>query len=58
MYRYHLSLKSAASFSHPSVSVFDLAIERYQALQARSENMIVRHITVEVQNDLKEHLKR
>lgn len=41
-----------------SVSVFDVIIDRFASLCARAENMIVRHITVEVENDLKHHLTR
>jgi hypothetical protein len=39
-------------------SVFDVVIERYAALCQRSEDMIVRLVTVEVENDLKQHLQR
>ena len=39
-------------------SVFDLIIDKYATLCSRAEDMIVRHITVEVENDLKQHLTR
>jgi hypothetical protein len=40
------------------VSVFDVLIERYEAVCERSEDMIVRLVTSEVEQELKEHLKR
>lgn len=54
-------LSNAVMSTHPgdsSVSVFDVLIERYASLCARTEDMLVRHITVEVENDLKPHLTR
>jgi hypothetical protein len=39
-------------------SVFDVVIERYTALCQRAEDMLVRLVTVEVENDLKQHLTR
>ncbi|WWD01416.1 hypothetical protein V866_008360 [Kwoniella sp. B9012] len=42
----------------PSTSVFDVLIERYDHLTSRAEDMIVRLITVETENDLKQHLTR
>ncbi|ORY33806.1 TIP-1 family-domain-containing protein [Naematelia encephala] len=41
-----------------SVSVFDVLVDRYSSLSARAEDMIVRLVTVEVENDLKPHLTR
>ena len=41
-----------------SVSVFDALIDRYVALCERTEDMIIRHITAEVEHDLKHHLTR
>jgi hypothetical protein len=40
------------------MSVWDLLIERYEVLCARGEEMIVRLITAEVEQDLKKHLQR
>jgi hypothetical protein len=40
------------------VSVFDVLIEKYEAVCERSEDMIVRLVTSEVEQELKEHLKR
>lgn len=56
-----LAVKSANSdsdepFSPPSV--FDPTFERYGALRARSEDMMVRIISNEVEADVKEHLTR
>lgn len=39
-------------------SVFEVVIERYENLVRRSEDMIVRQVSAEVENDLKQHLKR
>lgn len=39
-------------------SVLDTMIEKYTMACARAEDMIVRHVTVEVENDLKQHLQR
>ena len=50
--------KTSATIAHTGASVFDAVIERYETLQQRAEEMIVRHVTAEVQNELKEHLKR
>lgn len=41
-----------------AVSVFDIMLERYEALVSRSEDMIVRLVTNEVESELREHLKR
>lgn len=41
-----------------SGSVFDALIGKYAALLERAEEMLVRHIAVEVENDLKQHLTR
>ncbi|OCF36565.1 hypothetical protein I316_01816 [Kwoniella heveanensis BCC8398] len=41
-----------------SASVFDILIERYDNLTYRAEDMIVRLVTVEVENELKQHLTR
>ena len=41
-----------------SGSIFDALIERYVALCERTEDIIIRHITLEVENDLKQHLTR
>ncbi|EIW69690.1 hypothetical protein M231_06298 [Tremella mesenterica] len=50
---------SLLALSDPSqVSVFDVIIDQYQSLHSRAEDMIVRLVTMEVENDLKEHLKR
>lgn len=40
------------------ISVFDVLIEKYEAVCERSEDMIVRLVTNEVEQELKEHLKR
>lgn len=40
------------------MSVWDIASEKYTALVQRAEEMIVRLISVEVENDLKKHLQR
>ncbi|WRT67124.1 uncharacterized protein IL334_004090 [Kwoniella shivajii] len=42
----------------PSVSIFDVLIDRYDTLASRAEDMIVRLITVETETDLKHHLTR
>ncbi|WVQ70105.1 uncharacterized protein L199_008330 [Kwoniella botswanensis] len=53
------ALKHASSTEvDPSTSVFDVLIERYDHLTSRAEDMIVRLITVETENDLKQHLTR
>ena len=39
-------------------SVFDVVGERYEALANRAEDMIVRHVSAEVETDLKQHLTR
>ncbi|WVQ98696.1 hypothetical protein IAU59_005827 [Kwoniella sp. CBS 9459] len=39
-------------------SVFDILVERYDMLTSRAEDMIVRLVTVEVENELKQHLTR
>jgi hypothetical protein len=39
-------------------SVFDVVGERYEALANRTEDMIVRHVSAEVETDLKQHLTR
>jgi hypothetical protein len=44
--------------SDPSVSVFDVLDDKYTTLRSRTEDMMVRHTTVEVENDLKQHLTR
>jgi hypothetical protein len=41
-----------------AVSVFDVMLERYDVLGHRSEDMIVKHATHEVENDLRQHLTR
>ncbi|KAK4688656.1 RAD50-interacting protein 1, partial [Tremellales sp. Uapishka_1] len=41
-----------------TASVFDVLIGKYEHLVSRSEDMIVRHVSVEVENDLKVHLTR
>lgn len=41
-----------------SMSVWDLALERYTSLADRAEDMMVRLITAEVEADLKKHLQR
>ncbi|WVW83112.1 hypothetical protein I302_105130 [Kwoniella bestiolae CBS 10118] len=50
--------QSASTEIDPSTSVFDVLIERYDHLTSRGEDMIVRLITVETENDLKQHLTR
>lgn len=40
------------------MSVWDLVLDRYAALIERAEDMMVRLVTVEVENDLKKHLQR
>ena len=40
------------------VSVFDVMIEKYDALCERSEDMMVRLVASEVEQELREHLKR
>jgi hypothetical protein len=42
----------------PSGTVFDVMIERYEALVSRTEDMIVRHVSAEVEMDLKQHLTK
>lgn len=39
-------------------SIFDVLVKRFEALATRAEEMVVRLISVEVENDLREHLKR
>lgn len=39
-------------------SVFDVVMDRYEALSIRTEEMIVKHVSAEVENDLKQHLTR
>ncbi|ORX39873.1 TIP-1 family-domain-containing protein [Kockovaella imperatae] len=50
--------KSSASVSHIGASIFDTVLDKLASTQQRAEDMIVCHVTVEVQNELKEHLKR
>ncbi|WWC90049.1 uncharacterized protein L201_004981 [Kwoniella dendrophila CBS 6074] len=53
------SLKQTSSVdSDVSASVFDILIERYTHLTSRAEDMIVKLITVETENELKQHLTR
>ena len=42
----------------PSETVFDVLIERFDALVSRTEDMIVRHISAEVETDMKQHLTK
>ena len=42
----------------PAGTVFDVMIERYEALVSRTEDMIVRHVSAEVETDLKQHLTK
>ncbi|WWD15898.1 hypothetical protein CI109_100322 [Kwoniella shandongensis] len=57
-------LPQAIKFSSPvgdadtTVSLFDVLIDRYDILCNRTEEMVVRLVTVEVENDLKLHLTR
>lgn len=41
-----------------STSVFDVLIDRFGALSGRTEEMMVKHVSAEVENDLKQHLTR
>ncbi|ODO11585.1 hypothetical protein I350_00367 [Cryptococcus amylolentus CBS 6273] len=47
-----------ASDDHVSGSIFEVIIDRYSQLSSRAEDMIVKLVTVEVENDLKQHLTR
>lgn len=49
---------SLRSGGQGSSSVFDIMIERYDALAVRTEEMIVKHVSAEVETDLKQHLTR
>lgn len=40
------------------MSVWDIVSEKYTSLVHRAEEMIVRLVSVEVENDLKKHLQR
>ncbi|KAK8869829.1 hypothetical protein IAR55_000397 [Kwoniella newhampshirensis] len=57
-------LPQALKFTSPvgdadvTVSLFDVLIDRYDLLCSRTEDMIFRLVTVEVENDLKLHLTR
>jgi len=42
----------------PVGTVFDVMVERFDALVSRTEDMIVRHISAEVETDLKQHLTK
>ena len=48
----------STGFDEEGVSVFDVMIEEYEALCERSEDMMVRLVTSEVEQELREHLKR
>lgn len=39
-------------------SVLDTMIQKYSSACSRAEDMIVKHVSVEVENDLKQHLQR
>ena len=39
-------------------SVYQLRLEEYDLLLSRSEDLIIKHITHEVEKDLKQHLTR
>ncbi|WVQ71643.1 hypothetical protein IAR50_001183 [Cryptococcus sp. DSM 104548] len=41
-----------------SGSIFEIITDRYSQLSARAQDMIVKLVTVEVENDLKQHLTR
>ncbi|OXM81277.1 hypothetical protein C364_01141 [Cryptococcus neoformans Bt63] len=49
---------TAADTSYQSASVFDVLIGQYEQLSRRAEDMIVKLVTVEVENELKQHLTR
>lgn len=51
-------IKDLGGENGDEVSVFDVLIEKYEAVCERSEDMIVRLVTSEVESELKEHLKR
>ncbi|WWC69475.1 uncharacterized protein I206_103416 [Kwoniella pini CBS 10737] len=51
-------LKGSATDVNPSTTVFDVVLERYDHLTSRAEDMMVKVITVETENDLKQHLTR
>ncbi|WWC61139.1 uncharacterized protein I303_103718 [Kwoniella dejecticola CBS 10117] len=52
------AFKGPSTETDPSTSVFDILLERYDHLSSRAEEMIVKLITVETENDLKQHLTR
>ncbi|KIR53163.1 hypothetical protein I315_04199 [Cryptococcus gattii Ru294] len=49
---------TATDTSYQSASVFDVLIGQYEQLSRRAEDMIVKLVTVEVENELKQHLTR
>lgn len=49
---------TATDTSYQSGSVFDVLIGQYEQLSRRAEDMIVKLVTVEVENELKQHLTR
>lgn len=51
-------ISTALHTAESAASIFDVLIERFKALTSRAEDMTVRLISVEVENDLREHMKR
>ncbi|AAW41871.2 hypothetical protein CNBB3130 [Cryptococcus deneoformans B-3501A] len=49
---------TAADTSYQTASIFDVLIGQYEQLSRRAEDMIVKLVTVEVENELKQHLTR
>lgn len=49
---------TATDTLYQSASVFDVLIGQYEQLSRRAEDMIVKLVTIEVENELKQHLTR